>query len=87
MLEYDNLENIKADRVNRVVFNLHQIKQSKFFFGTPNSVKILHKYDETPLTVICIAVKADFLSQLKSLAYNFFNRNLAPKPWLRLSLD
>ena len=32
-------------------------------------------------------VKADFLSQLKSLADNFFNRNLAPKPWLRLSLD
>ena len=31
--------------------------------------------------------KADFFSQLKSLADNFFNRNSAPKPWLRLSLD
>ena len=29
-LKYDNLENIKADRVNRVVFNLYQISQSYF---------------------------------------------------------
>ena len=26
-LEYDDLENIKTDRVNAVVFNLHQIKR------------------------------------------------------------
>ena len=32
MLRYDDLENIKTDRVNAVVFNLHEIKQSKFFF-------------------------------------------------------
>ena len=31
-LQYDNLENIKTDRANTVIFNLHQIKQSKFFF-------------------------------------------------------
>ena len=36
-LKYDDLENIKTDRVNTVVFNLHQIKQSKFFFGIPGS--------------------------------------------------
>ena len=30
-LEYDNLENIKTDYVNTVVFNLHQIKRLKFF--------------------------------------------------------
>ena len=35
-LKYDNLENIKTDGVNTVVFNLHQIKQS-IFFGTPDS--------------------------------------------------
>ena len=34
-LKYDNLENIKADRVNTVVFNLPEIRQLKFFFGTP----------------------------------------------------
>ena len=34
-LEYGDLENIKADRVNTVVFDLHQIKRLKFFFGTP----------------------------------------------------
>ena len=35
-LEYDNLENIKTDRVNTVVFNLHQTKQSSvFFLGHP----------------------------------------------------
>ena len=33
-LEYDNLENIKTDRLNTVIFNLHQIKQSKFFWDT-----------------------------------------------------
>ena len=33
-LEYDDLENIKTDRVNAFVFNLHQIKRLKFF-GTP----------------------------------------------------
>ena len=32
-LKYDDLENIKTDRVNTVVFDLHQIKQSKFFGG------------------------------------------------------
>ena len=31
-LEYDDLENIKTDLVNAVVFNLHQIKRLKFFF-------------------------------------------------------
>ena len=30
-LEYDDVENIKTYCVNTVVFNLHQIKQSKFF--------------------------------------------------------
>ena len=32
-LKYDNLENIKTDRVNTVVFNLHEIKQLKVFSG------------------------------------------------------
>ena len=36
-LEYDNLENIKTDFVNIVVFNLHQIKRLKFSLGTPGS--------------------------------------------------
>ena len=35
--KYDNLENIKTDRVNTVVFNLHQIKQLKVFWETPCS--------------------------------------------------
>ena len=33
-LEYDDLENIKTDSVNTVVFNLHQIKRLKFFWDT-----------------------------------------------------
>ena len=32
-LKYDDLENIKADRVNTVVFNVHEIKQVKVFLG------------------------------------------------------
>ena len=38
-LEYDDLENIKADCVNAVVFNLYQIKRLKFF-GTPGSQRL-----------------------------------------------
>ena len=34
-LKYEDLENIKADCVIAVVFNLHQIKRKAFFFGTP----------------------------------------------------
>ena len=33
--EYNNLENIKTDCVNTVVFNLHEIKRLKFFLGHP----------------------------------------------------
>ena len=32
-LKYDDLENIKTDRVDTVVFNLHEIKHLKFFLG------------------------------------------------------
>ena len=38
-LKYDDLENIKIDLVNTVVFNLLQIKQSTFVFGTPGIFK------------------------------------------------
>ena len=34
-LEYEDLDNIKTDRVNTVVFNLYQIKRLKFFSGHP----------------------------------------------------
>ena len=34
-LKYDDLKNIKTDRVNTVVFNLHQINQLKFFLKHP----------------------------------------------------
>ena len=34
-LEYDDLENIKTDCINTVVFNLHQIRRLKFFWGHP----------------------------------------------------
>ena len=45
-LECDDLENIRTDRVNAVVFKLHQIKRLKFFLGHPvNTYKIRLKYD------------------------------------------
>ena len=34
-LKYEDTENVKADRVNTVIFNLHQIKRRAFFLGTP----------------------------------------------------
>ena len=36
-LKYGDSENIKADRVSTVGFNLRQIKRRAFFFGTPGS--------------------------------------------------
>ena len=33
-LKYDDLENIKTDCFNTAVFNLHEIKQLKFFWDT-----------------------------------------------------
>ena len=45
-LEYDNLENIKTDCVNVVVFNLHQIKRLKFLFGTPGTLNRRCSYSE-----------------------------------------
>ena len=38
-LEYDDVENIKTDRVNVVVFNLHKIKRLKFFLWTPGTLR------------------------------------------------
>ena len=43
--EYDDLENIKTDRVNAVISNLHQIKRLKFF-GTPGMVFGIISKDE-----------------------------------------
>ena len=34
-LKYEDLENIKADLVSTVVFNLYQIKRRAFFLGHP----------------------------------------------------
>ena len=33
-LKYENSENIRADCVNTVVFNLHEIKRRAFFWDT-----------------------------------------------------
>ena len=42
-LEYDDLENIKTASVSTVVFNLHQIKRLKFFWGHPVLEKSVKK--------------------------------------------
>ena len=44
-LKYEDLENIKADRVNTVIFNLHQTNSWAFFLGHPvyrETVKIIY---------------------------------------------
>ena len=43
-LKYEDSENIEADHVNTVVFNLHQIKQ-EFFFGTPSTFIVTFLFD------------------------------------------
>ena len=37
-MEYDDLENIKTDRVNAVVFNLYQIKRDTRYFNATNEI-------------------------------------------------
>ena len=34
-LKYKNSENIKSDLLNKVIFNLHQVKRWVFFLGHP----------------------------------------------------
>ena len=45
-LEFDDLENIKTDRLNTVLFNLRQIKQSKVFEtpGTSENATVMQNY-------------------------------------------
>ena len=43
-LEYDDLENIKIDCVNTVLFSLHQIKHLKDFSETPGIFKIVRTH-------------------------------------------
>ena len=52
-LKYDDLENIETDRVNVVVFNLLQIRQSKFFFGTPGKTTKVKCYHILPISRKC----------------------------------
>ena len=53
-LKYDDSKNIKADRVNTFVFNLHQIKQLKSFLGHPvvsNTLFLGYEYLVNPFWV------------------------------------
>ena len=61
-LKYEDSENVKAERLNVVVFNLHQIKRRAFFFGTlgriswfqfVSSYKLLKSYFGTCLNFLC----------------------------------
>ena len=40
-LKYEDSVNIKSDLVNKVVFNLRQIKRREFFFGHPLGLRLL----------------------------------------------
>ena len=42
-LKYEDSENIKSDRINTAIFNLHQIKHQAFFWDTRYVFKILRQ--------------------------------------------
>ena len=42
-VKYEDSENVKADRINTVVFSLHEIKRQAFFLGHPVNVNILNR--------------------------------------------
>ena len=50
-LKYEDLENIKADRVNTIVFNLHEIKRRAFFGDT----RYIRTLTSVPFQFICIS--------------------------------
>ena len=68
-LEYDDLENIKTDYVNTVVFNLHQIKRLKFFVGHP--VLVLN-IDILLINIDILFKNIDFLNILFEYLYTCF---------------
>ena len=45
-LKYEDSENIKADRVSAVVFNLHQIKRRAFFFSGHSVVSVMIRHSD-----------------------------------------
>ena len=51
-LKYDDLENIKTDRLNTVVFNLLQIELSKFILGHPVHILFGVSKFETPVDIV-----------------------------------
>ena len=53
-LEYDNLESIKADHVNAVAFNLHQIKRLKLFLGHPVLQIMQYANSKKDLLTVCL---------------------------------
>ena len=62
-LNYADSENIKADRVNTAIFDLPQIKQRNFLFGTPGILytiyrvshsKVIDKKFDSDLLIILI---------------------------------
>ena len=69
-LEYDDLENIKADLVNAVVFNLHQIKCLKLFLGHPVYFKggLVILQGSSPLALISVKMA---ISSLLCRLYTF----------------
>ena len=64
-LEYVDLENRKNRCVNTVVFNLHQIKQSKFFFGTPDSFQLTVAWSVAMAMLLLRSTWPKFLSFYK----------------------
>ena len=50
-LEYDDLENIKTDCVNTVLFNLHQIKRLKFYWDTRYRLRAAIAYPQAMQTI------------------------------------
>ena len=57
-LMYEDLGNIKTDRVNTVIFNLHQVKRRTFFLGHPvemqfNGLTYNGKHLQSLFTDVC----------------------------------
>ena len=59
-LNYEDTENINADRVNTVILNLHQFKRWAFFLGHPVSFQNRQNQNCQKYSLACAFVRDNF---------------------------
>ena len=64
-LKYEDLENIKVDRLNAIVFSLYQIKHRAFFLEHPVTTNMKIAVGSEIVHQLVESIQAEFLLHLK----------------------